>query len=199
MHWNSFGKSLRTAVCSLWSQSAAVCEAVLNGRCAGNGPGGTNAVKRVLPCTVSMVQVEEKQSVRDSSDPPPAPAPASTKPSSSAILAQCLKLLKGGSDEHKFAGLVMVTKHVPALTAAREAAPGGDEARHGGGAGQLRQICNAVGPTFLHRLLRTAGDSEGGGGGGGPSGLSMYQQIAVGVLAAFFHDESLVSLLTGGL
>ncbi|CAN0588297.1 unnamed protein product, partial [Ectocarpus sp. 12 AP-2014] len=95
-------------------------------------------------------------------------------------LAQCLKLLKGQSDEHKFAGLVMVTKHVPALTASES-------------------ICNAVGPAFLHRLLRTPGDKSSGGGSGGDrggaavGGLSVYQQIALGVLAALFQDESLVS------
>ncbi|CAN0475706.1 unnamed protein product, partial [Ectocarpus sp. 8 AP-2014] len=116
------------------------------------------------------------------------------KPSASAVLAQCLKLLKGQSDEHKFAGLVMVTKHVPALTApesVRTDSSGSTSASAGGG--ELRQICNAVGPAFLHRLLRTPGDKSSGGdrGGAAVGGLSVYQQIALGVLAALFQDESL--------
>ena len=95
----------------------------------------------------------------------------------------------------------MVTKHVPALTAESAAPSSGSDETQGSGVGQLRQICNAVGPAFLHRLLRTQGDSaaavQSGGGGkdGGVSGLSVYQMIALGVLAAFFQDESLVSPL----
>lgn len=147
-----------------------------------------------------MVLVEEKESNGSSHDfsapgdvsPPPPPAAAS------AILAQCLKLLRGQSDEHKFAGLVMVTKHVPALTASidgNSAAGSSSSSRSGGDGGQLRQICNAVGPAFVHRLLRTPGDRSSGGRGdaAGGGGLSLYQQIALGVLAAFFRDESLVS------
>ena len=124
----------------------------------------------------------------------------------SAVLARCLKLLSGDSDEHKFAGLVMVTKHVPALTAS--SATGGSTGRGEEGssseAGQLRQICNAVGPNFVHRLLRTAEDGGGSSGSrdgnqtrviGGASGLSVYQQISLGVLAAFLRDESLVMVL----
>ncbi|CAB1117298.1 unnamed protein product [Ectocarpus sp. CCAP 1310/34] len=160
-----------------------------------------------------MVQVEDNQtsSSRDGSPPlhpaeastPPPPPPReqanNNKPSASAVLAQCLKLLKGQSDEHKFAGLVMVTKHVPALTAyesVRADSSGSPSASAGGG--ELRQICNAVGPAFLHRLLRTPGDKSSGGGsgddcgGGAVGGLSVYQQIALGVLAALFQDESLV-------
>ncbi|CAM9396737.1 unnamed protein product [Ectocarpus sp. 6 AP-2014] len=93
----------------------------------------------------------------------------------------------------------MVTKHVPALTASesvRTDSSGSPSASAGGG--ELRQICNAVGPAFLHRLLRTPGDKSSGGGSGGDrggdavGGLSVYQQIALGVLAALFQDESLV-------
>lgn len=172
-----------------------------------------------------MVQVEDDQRIHGSSrvspvstqgiapapspPAPPAPPPPSSQakpsPSPSLVLAQCLKLLKGASDEHKFAGLVMVTKHVPALTAESAASSSGSDGSQGNGVGsQLRQICNAVGPAFVLRLLRTQGDSSGGGGGGsgdgssgggGVSGLSVYQLIAVGVLAAFFQDESLVSVL----
>lgn len=158
-----------------------------------------------------MVRVEEKEingSSHDDSAPggggasqPPPPPPAAP----GAILAQCLKLLRGQSDEHKFAGLVMVTKHVPALTATatQDGSSNADSSSASpsvGGGGQLRQICSAVGPAFVHRLLRTPGDKSGGGGGGGSDdgsagGLSLYQQIALGVLAAFFRDESLVSWL----
>lgn len=107
----------------------------------------------------------------------------------SAVLAQCLKLLSGNSDEHKFAGLVMVTKHMPALTGSGTGASCNGKL--------LRQICNAVGPNFVHRLLRTAGDGGGNGGDerkvvGTTRGLSVYQQIALGVLAAFLREESLV-------
>ncbi|CAN0208265.1 unnamed protein product, partial [Ectocarpus fasciculatus] len=115
-------------------------------------------------------------------------------------LAQCLKLLRGQSDEHKFAGLVMVTKHVPALTASESVRAGSGSPSAAAAGGQLRQICNAVGPAFLHRLLRTPGDQSSGGSGGdrgggaaAVGGLSVYQQIALGVLAALFQDDSLVS------
>lgn len=162
-----------------------------------------------------MVQVEDDRHIHDSSgsssvptpgiapvpSPPPPPPPETPQPkaSPSAVLAQCLKLLRGASDEHKFAGLVMVTKHVPALTAESAAPSSGSDDSQGNGVGQLRQICNAVGPAFVHRLLRTQGDSAAAAavqsGGGGVSGLSVYQMIALGVLAAFFQDESLVSPL----
>eukprot|EP00903_Cladosiphon_okamuranus_P014719 g13639.t1 len=159
-----------------------------------------------------MVRVEEEESTGSSShddsvpggrgggggggeaSQPPSPPPAAP----AAILAQCLKLLRGQSDEHKFAGLVMVTKHVPALTSTQNGSSNtgsSSDSPSGGGGGQLRQICSAVGPAFVHRLLRTPGDESGGGGGGGEGssgGLSVYQQIALGVLAAFFRDESLV-------
>lgn len=185
------------------------------------------AHSRVLQCAVqvsalpvvsccsfqTMVQVEDDQHSHDPSSsstasaqgitptPSPQPPPPSSQtkpsPSPSLVLAQCLKLLKGASDEHKFAGLVMVTKHVPALTAESASSSTGSDENQGNGVGsQLRQICNAVGPAFVHRLMRTQRDSSGGsGGGGGVSGLSVYQMIAVGVLAAFFQDESLVSVL----
>lgn len=116
---------------------------------------------------------------------------------SNKILAQCLTLLKGGSDEHKFAGLVMVTKHVPALTASSTSTvmpPTGNTARESQ-VQQVRRICDAVGTAFVHRLLKTAGDSTSGKtleGGAGMEGLSVYQHIALGVLAAFFQDETLV-------
>lgn len=136
---------------------------------------------------------------------PPAAAPtASTAAptSSNKILAQCLTLLKGRSDEHKFAGLVMVTKHVPALTSGTTTAAfnstdcdgssGGAAGARGQGRDQLQQICDAVGTAFVHRLLKTAGDGGGGGGGGG-EGLSVYQHIALGVLSAFVQDGALAS------
>lgn len=111
------------------------------------------------------------------------PAARSSEDTTQAALEQCLTLLKGSSDEHKFAGLVMVTKHVPALT-------GGDA-----GFARLRMICDAIGTPFVHRLLKTGGNeraaasnSEGTSG----TGLSVYQHIALGVLAAFLQDDSLV-------
>ncbi|CAM9275994.1 unnamed protein product [Hapterophycus canaliculatus] len=89
----------------------------------------------------------------------------------------------------------MVTKHVPALTSSgsgssTSSADGG--ASSSSSSSSLRQICNAVGPPFVHRLLRTPGDKvDGEGDGGSAGGLSVYQQIALGVLAAFFRDDSL--------
>lgn len=137
--------------------------------------------------TPSQVQQQKQQQQQ---------APKQLSPS--AVLAQCLKLLKGDSDEHKFAGLVMVTKHVPALTAGITS-EGSRKVGDSGSVGELRQICDAVGPAFVHRLLRTAGgsnDRRTKDAGSGAGGLSVYQQIALGVLAAFFQDESLVSELS---
>lgn len=147
-----------------------------------------------------MVRVEEKESngsSHETSTPGGASPTPPPPPVASAILAQCLKLLRGQSDEHKFAGLVMVTKHVPALTASQGVGNSTDPSScspSGDGGGQLRQICSAVGPAFVHRLLRTPGDGGGGDANAGGGGLSLYQQIALGVLAAFFRDDSLVGL-----
>lgn len=140
--------------------------------------------------------IEEESTSNKGNEPPsssPAPLPTSvgstvSTPSArlpegaeSAILKQCLKLLKGNSDEHKFAGLVMVTKHMPTLTGASAEV------------GQLRKICDAIGTPFLHRLLKTEGDRPQPSSSGG-SGVSVYQQIAVGVLATFLQDETLVRI-----
>lgn len=83
--------------------------------------------------------------------------------SASESLASCLDLLRGPSDEHKFAGLVLITKLQP---------------REGN---VMRDVMDAVGHNFIRRLLRT--NVEGGGG--------MYQSIAVGVLAAACRDPSI--------
>jgi Neurochondrin len=84
-------------------------------------------------------------------------------------LRQCLALLQGPSDEHKFAGLVMVTKHVPAL-------------KQGEAAAVMTAVMQAVGPLFLQRLLRTKAEA----------GISMYQQIAAGILAATCQSPALI-------
>jgi Neurochondrin len=89
--------------------------------------------------------------------------------SENAAFKQCLALLQGPSDEHKFAGLVMVCKHVPAL-------------KQGEAAVVMAAVMQAVGPLFLQRLLRTKAEA----------GISMYQQIAAGILAATCHSPALI-------
>ncbi|CAM9854228.1 unnamed protein product, partial [Chrysoparadoxa australica] len=73
-------------------------------------------------------------------------------------LAKCLGLLRQASDEHKFAGLIMLTKHVD-LTQDRTPI--------------LEKVNEAIDKGFLRRLIRTR--SEGG--------VSAYQSLAAGVLA----------------
>ncbi|CAM9580753.1 unnamed protein product, partial [Choristocarpus tenellus] len=103
------------------------------------------------------------------------PSPAKDVRSQELALQHCLKLLQGDSDEHKFAGLVMVTKHVHLRGDSADATT----------AVTLRRIFNSVGVSFLHRLLRTEETREG------RDGLSLYQQVALGVLGAFCVDKTL--------
>ncbi|CAM9766826.1 unnamed protein product [Discosporangium mesarthrocarpum] len=114
-------------------------------------------------------------------------APSSTASSEQESLKQCLKLLRGGSDEHKFAGLLMVTKHVRLRGNSADAI----------NAETLRRIFDAVGVPFLHRLLKT---EQGVGadtctGRVGNQGLAVYQHIALGVLAAFCVDRTMAQEL----
>ncbi|XP_049933380.1 uncharacterized protein LOC116253108 isoform X2 [Nymphaea colorata] len=75
----------------------------------------------------------------------------------------CLKLLKGEKDEQKFAGLLLATR----------LCQGNDDA-------SVRKIYDAVGFSFLNRLLRT-----GLGKGGDTEEREDYLKLAVTVLATF--------------
>jgi len=59
-------------------------------------------------------------------------------------LAQCMKILAGTSDEHKFAGLLMVTKHLQSCDVESL-----EEIRV--------QVVNTTGVQFFIRLLHTKG------------------------------------------
>ena len=84
-------------------------------------------------------------------------------------LDDCLKLLGAGSDEEKFAGLLLVTK---------VARP--DDAS------AMRQVMEAVGMKFLYRLMSSPGT---------PNGASdtslMYQCMALNVLSSFCSMQEL--------
>lgn len=80
-------------------------------------------------------------------------------------LDDCLKLLRGERDEQRLAGLLLVTKFC-------------DKDDHTA----IRKVYDAVGPQFLHRLLRTGmgkGSDVGGDNG------DVYLQLSITVLAAF--------------
>lgn len=62
----------------------------------------------------------------------------STSSSSSPLLEDCLKLLKGERDEQRLAGLLLVTKFCKSDDAV-----------------SIRRVYDAVGVRFLDRLLRT--------------------------------------------
>lgn len=83
--------------------------------------------------------------------------------SSSISLEDCLKLLRGERDEQRLAGLLLVTKVCS------------QDDRSA-----IRQVYHAVGPKFLHRLLRTGM----GKGGGKAEHRDTYLQLAVTVLSA---------------
>lgn len=83
-------------------------------------------------------------------------------------ISQCLRILDGKSDEHKFAGLLMITK----LERIDD-----DRLRH------LRsQVIDIVGTTFFLRLLSTRGDSDG---------LSPFQSLGLNLIASFCDDAVL--------
>ncbi|KAM7492915.1 hypothetical protein LguiB_027524 [Lonicera macranthoides] len=86
---------------------------------------------------------------------------------SSPSLDDCIKLLKGERDEQRLAGLLLVTKFC-------------DKDDHL----SIRRVYDAVGPQFLHRLLKT-GMGKGSGSGKGGANEDAYLQLSVTVLAAF--------------
>lgn len=75
--------------------------------------------------------------------PNASPSSASGDDQTQRMVSQCLKMLAGSSDEHKFAGLLMITK-LPTLA---------DSQRQ-----ELqRQVVDTVGVSFFLRLLLTKG------------------------------------------
>ncbi|XP_055820220.1 uncharacterized protein LOC129889101 isoform X2 [Solanum dulcamara] len=80
-------------------------------------------------------------------------------------LDDCLKLLRGERDEQRLAGLLLVTKFC-------------NKDDHTA----IRKVYDAVGPQFLHRLLRT-GTGKGSDVGG--DDRDAYLQLSITVLAAF--------------
>ncbi|GLT85280.1 hypothetical protein SLE2022_034730 [Rubroshorea leprosula] len=85
----------------------------------------------------------------------------------SASLEDCLKLLKGQRDEARLAGLLLVTKLCKS-----------DDLD------SLMTVYDAVGPSFLERLLKT-GLSKGVDNSGGEDSRDGFLQLSVTVLAAF--------------
>ncbi|CAN4076898.1 unnamed protein product [Withania somnifera] len=80
-------------------------------------------------------------------------------------LDDCLELLRGERDEQRLAGLLLVTKFC-------------DRDDHTA----IRKVYHAVGPQFLHRLLRTG---MGKGSDVGSDNHDVYLQLSVTILAAF--------------
>ncbi|XP_065849529.1 uncharacterized protein [Euphorbia lathyris] len=93
----------------------------------------------------------------------------------SPTLDDCLKLLKGERDEQRLAGLLLVTKFCK-----------GDDVA------SLRRVYDAVGVSFLDRLLRT-GMSKESGSGNGNNNRDAYLQLSVTVLAAFCRLPEIAS------
>ncbi|XP_065851150.1 uncharacterized protein [Euphorbia lathyris] len=93
----------------------------------------------------------------------------------SPTLDDCLKLLKGDRDEQRLAGLLLVTKFCEVDDVA-----------------SLRRVYDAVGVTFLDRLLRT-GMSKESGSGNGANNRDAYLQLSVTVLAAFCRVPEIAS------
>ncbi|OQR81644.1 hypothetical protein THRCLA_11538 [Thraustotheca clavata] len=86
-------------------------------------------------------------------------------------LEQCFDVLSGPTDEHKFAGLLMITKHIQnadiaALKTIRE------------------RVLATTGVLFFLRLLHTKGNHE--------EGISPYRALALNLISSFCDDEQLV-------
>ncbi|CAM9577685.1 unnamed protein product, partial [Phaeothamnion confervicola] len=96
------------------------------------------------------------------------------------VLRQSLGLLQGPTDEHRFAGLLLATKHVQS-----------------GDAIAMAQLYNAMGVHFMRRLLRTRRDpadpaAENAEVRPNEAGASVYQRLAVQVVASFCAHPNLV-------
>ncbi|XP_052210209.1 uncharacterized protein LOC127813325 isoform X2 [Diospyros lotus] len=90
-------------------------------------------------------------------------------------LEDCLKLLKGESDEQRLAGLLLVTKFC-----SRD-----DHA-------SIRRVYDALGIRFIDRLLRT-GMGKGSVGMSGGDNCDAYRQLSVTVVAAFCRVPEIAS------
>eukprot|EP00466_Bigelowiella_natans_P007381 jgi/Bigna1/81396/fgenesh1_pg.80_\ len=95
--------------------------------------------------------------------------------SSSTGLSACLSLLRKKTDEEKFAGLLLVSKHLKEAKGERLLS-------------SLSPIADAVGTKFLLRLLLTKG-SKGAKGGGRPSA---YASLSINILSTLAADETIL-------
>ncbi|KAL7683071.1 putative neurochondrin [Plasmopara halstedii] len=88
-------------------------------------------------------------------------------------IAECMTMLAGNTDEHKFAGLLMVTKlgDLPADKLQRV----------------RRQVLTIVGMSFFVRLLHTRNPED-------VQMLSSYQRLGLNLIASFCMDSSLAEL-----
>ncbi|KAL4136972.1 hypothetical protein PRIC2_000500 [Phytophthora ramorum] len=84
-------------------------------------------------------------------------------------IAQCMRMLAGTTDEHKFAGLLMVTKLGDLPTEQLQ---------------QVRlQVLTTVGASFFLRLLHTKGSDD-------VETLSSFQSLGLNLIASFCTDPS---------
>ncbi|KAH9155196.1 hypothetical protein LEN26_003308 [Aphanomyces euteiches] len=85
-------------------------------------------------------------------------------------LKQCLTILAGNSDEHKFAGLLMITKHLQTE----------DEAvlQY-----VRREVVKIAGVPFFVRLLHTQNAQD--------DGISPFRSLALNLISSFCLDTSL--------
>ena len=118
-----------------------------------------------------------------------------------AAIAQSCLLLSGNNDTEKFAGLLLLTKHIPA--------PGtGPE-----GAVLRARVLDSMGTKFLKRLLKmgararrqapdpaeVGGAAAGTGAGAGTPEAFMYEQLALNVMTVFCNDDALAAQFAGML
>ncbi|MED6132477.1 hypothetical protein PIB30_019452 [Stylosanthes scabra] len=89
-------------------------------------------------------------------------------------IEDCLKLLKGDRDEQRLAGLLLVTKFCKAEDHS-----------------SLRRVYHAVGPTFLHRLLRTGMPKPDADNNN--DNRDAYLRLSVTVLAALCRVPEIAS------
>lgn len=92
--------------------------------------------------------------------------------SPSKQLGSCLKLLKGGTDEEVFAGLLMLTKHVKPAEFKRF---------------RLKVLEEMQGPLFLSRVIKS--------GLKGDSNADLYLTIGLSVASTFCQDPTCANRL----
>ncbi|EQC38412.1 hypothetical protein SDRG_04123 [Saprolegnia diclina VS20] len=91
---------------------------------------------------------------------------------SDAKLDQCLAVLAGPTDEHKFAGLLMVTKHLADADATTLQAV-------------RARVLATTGVVFFLRLLHTKGSDD--------EALSPYRALALNLISSFCGDATLAN------